>query len=503
MRKLLVSGVLASAGLVVSCGSSGIGGDGAGSFYNLNVVLDNSAINSKTVSLNQGLGLGGVGMMPGTDPGQNLPGQNPGLNLPGQDPGQNLPGQNPGLNLPGQMGIPMIFLPDDTISGKISLVYTGNSSNPLRGVVKEASLCVLDNCFNVPIMGVVVPNGQPVSFSLKISSHKVALPWIAINPFEDKIIQSEMVQDRLSGGMSVQEVASVYVNSLKTEYLSRLPVAKNSVKVSYEGVFSNEMTVRNYSSPSVINLEKGIATSNSILPNSVVVIVGNSRYKDDGNGKIVDNQNNEVGSINYQTGSLVMNNISERDITVSYKVSGSLLCLDDGRGSLGQDCSNDSAINYSSGQLSYKFKYTINNVPATVNITYGQGSSSSNYIVYNLPPRSTAGMYMYNVYGRVVEVYQGNMKLCDNTHSNTSCSITRNGDAVKITFNSSVPSDLTIKYSKDLKVDINPAIDATLYNGSYKGTTNPTVVGTLRVKVKLEDGSTLTADTPITFNIVP
>ncbi|MEM1679453.1 MAG: hypothetical protein QXD20_09530 [Ignisphaera sp.] len=273
-RKVLVSLL---AGVIAGCGGgSGIGGAGAGSFYNLNVVLETAHIESKSVEVDQN----------------------------------------------GN-----ITLPPDNIKGRVSLVYTGNSTNPLRAVVRNAELCILDQCYVLPIAGVLVPGGQPLQIDMNINSHKVGLPWIAVNPIEDRVINTGFV-----------------------------------------------------------------------------------------------------------------------DISFT---------------------------------------------------------AASQSVSFNLPPKTPLRQYVYRVSGRVVEVYQGNTKLCDNQGLNTSCQISRAGDSVIVQFSGNVPPGLTLRYSEEEVVDINPTIDARQYGGQWNGTSNPTVIGTVRVKVRLEDGSSLTAIAPISFKIVP
>lgn len=127
--------------------------------------------------------------------------------------------------------------------------------------------------------------------------------------------------------------------------------------------------------------------------------------------------------------------------------------------------------------------------------------ASGNQIVYNLPPSEQIGTYLYRVYGREIEVYQGDTKLCDNQGFSSSCTIQVENTKVLITFPGSVPSDLTLEYSVEDIVDINPSVDARQYNGLYNGTPTPTVQGCVEVKVRLQSGETITARAPIIFKV--
>jgi len=66
-----------------------------------------------------------------------------------------------------------------------------------------------------------------------------------------------------------------------------------------------------------------------------------------------------------------------------------------------------------------------------------------------------------------------------------------------------VPPNLRLRYSVDEVVDINPTINARQYGGQWNGSSNPMVIGTVRVNVKLEDGNSLNAVAPISFKVVP
>ncbi len=244
-RKVLVSLL---AGVIAGCGgATGVGGAGAGSFYNLNVVLDTAHIDSKSVEVDQN----------------------------------------------GN-----ITLPTDNIRGRVFLAYTGNSTNPLRAVVREAQLCILDQCYALPVAGVLVPGGQPLQIDMNINSHKVGLPWIAVNPIEDNVINTQFVNVPLTGAVQNFNLNSTYLNAQKTENLANLPVAPNSVSITFNGQFNAQTTIASYSSPNVVNLDKGVNTANAIVPNSVQVQVGANTYQDDGAGNIVDNLGNVVGTSN-------------------------------------------------------------------------------------------------------------------------------------------------------------------------------------------------------------
>jgi hypothetical protein len=76
-------------------------------------------------------------------------------------------------------------------------------------------------------------------------------------------------------------------------------------------------------------------------------------------------------------------------------------------------------------------------------------------------------------------------------------------NTVSINFPGGVLPNLSLRYSQDAKVDINPGIDASVYGGQYGGSSTPTVSGYVEVEVKLESGETMKARANITFRAVP
>jgi len=280
--------LLVSLGLLVSCGGgSGIGGDTKG-FYSLSLRLEQTNIISPAVSVS----------MPNLE-GEGTP--------------------------PGGGDLPNISIPPDTISGSVFLSYSGTLPNPLRGVIQKAQLCLEGlSCYTLPIGGVLTPNGSPINFTLSLNDYKFNLPWIAVNPYEDRILEEEW-----------QEVP---------------------------------------------------------LP-----------------------------------------------------------------------------------------------------------SSDTNTITYVLPSTTMVSPYVYQISGRVVEVYQEDSLLCSNTSVSSTCSVSVSGNVVRITFPGGVLPDLLLRYSQDTKVDINPSIDV----NAHGRLSSATVSGHVEVEVKLESGEKLRARTPITFRVVP
>jgi len=255
-------------------------------------------------------------------------------------------------------------------------------------------------------------------------------------------------------------------------------------------------------------LPKGVVATNQIKQNSVRLTAGTLRCRDNGVGNIVDDTGMSsgtcVGNINYTTGALSfrINGVtSATDVQIDYVVSGSQQCLDDGTGNLAGECSG--SVNYTTGQVSYRFNDNFVSTPATVNINWTQASASGNTITYALPPPSATGTYVYQVSGRVVEVYQGTTLLCNNQGMSGACSVSVSNNVVSINFPGGVLPNLSLRYSQDTKVDINPGIDASVFGGAYGGSSTPTVSGHVEVEVRLESGEKLKARTPITFRVVP
>jgi len=408
--------------------------------------------------------------------------------------------------------LPNITVPEDTISGSVSLTYSGTSPNPLKGVIQRAQLC-LDglSCYSLPVSGVLTANASPLSFSLSLNAYKFSLPWIAVNPYEDRVLSTSFQVVPLTSSGTAREQADYYFNAVKTVNLLYVPVARNSLALIGVGDFTKQTTYGGYTSAmGIVNiaLPKGIDDGNQIRQGSVRLTAGALRCIDDGSGNIVDDTGMPPGTcggnINYTTGvlSFYINGLaSATNVRVDYVVSGLQLCLDDGAGNLAGECTG--SVNYTIGQVSYMFNDNFVSTPAAVVIRWTQASASGNTITYALPPPSAVGAYIYEVSGRVVEVYQETTLLCNNQGTSGVCSISANNNVVSVSFPGGVLPDLSLRYSQDIKIDINPGIDASVYGGTYGGSSTPTVRGYVEVEVKLESGEKLRARTPITFRVVP
>jgi hypothetical protein len=450
--------VLVSLGLLASCGGgSGIGGDTKG-FYSLSLRLEQTDIISPTVS---------------------------------------------GSPLDGSLSIP-----PDTISGSVSLSYSGTLPNPLRGVIKKAQLCLEGlSCYNLPIGGVLTPNGNPINFTLSLNAYKFNLPWIAVNPYEDEVLSTDWQTVSLTSSGTSRTQTDNYFNAVRTVNLLYLPVARNSLVLSGAGDFLKQTTYSGYTSAmGTVNvvLPKGFDPANRIKPNSVRFSAGALRCKDDGKGNIVEDAGADPGtcsgSIDYSNGNLSfqINGVSgATDVRIDYVVSGVQRCQDDGDGNLVGECTG--SVNYTTGQVSYRFNDNFVNTPVAVSISWTQTDASGNTITYVLPPTTMVSPYVYQVSGGVVEVYQGTTLLCSNRSASSVCSVSVSGNVVSITFPGGVLPGLSLKYSRDTKVDINPSIDVKAYGRP----SSATVSGYVEVEVKLESGETLRAKTPITFRAVP
>ncbi len=447
--------LLASLGLLVSCGGGGgIGGDVKG-FYSLSVSLNESDIASAAVSGSP----------------------------------------------------PEISIPPDTISGRVSLGYSGTSPNPLRGVIKKAQLCLEGlSCYTLPISGVLTPNGNPINFTLSLNAYKFNLPWIAVNPYEDRLLSTSWQTVPLTSSGTSRTQTDNYFNAVRTVSLQYPPVARNSLVLSGAGDFRKSYTHSGYTSgTAAVVLPKGSNPANQIRPNSVRLTAGTLRCKDDGAGNIVDDTGTPPGtcsgSIDYTSGNLsfqITGLSSATDVQIDYVVSGVQVCRDNGNGGLAGECTG--SVNYTTGQVSYRFNDNFVSTPAAVSISWTQVDADGNTITYVLsPPTSTDTPYVYQVSGRVVRVYQEDRLLCDNQGTSWACSVSVSGNVVSITFPGGVLPDLLLEYSQDTKVDINPSIDV----NAYGRLSTATVRGYVEVEVRLESGEKLKARTPITFRVVP
>ncbi|MCS6876062.1 MAG: hypothetical protein NZM36_04300, partial [Aquificaceae bacterium] len=157
-----------------------------------------------------------------------------------------------------------------------------------------------------------------------------------------------------------------------------------------------------------------------------------------------------------------------------------------------------SSINYTTGQLTYRFIFNAVNVPQNVVINYSRSVAAGNSVTFNLPPTTSVAPYIYQTAGRVVEVYQGATKLCDRNGGNA-CTLQVNNNVVTVTFPAGVPQNLTLRYSEDVKVDFNPNVDIEQV-GRLPNATVPAIV---EVRVRLESGETISARAGVNFRVVP
>ncbi len=403
---------------------------------------------------------------------------------------------------------PNITVPTDAISGRVSLAYSGNSPNPLRGVIQRAQLC-LDglSCYALPVSGVLTANAAPLNFNLSLNAYKFGVPWIAINPYEDRVLSTSFQTVSLTASGTARTQTDNYFNAVRTVSLQHPPVARNSLTLSGAGDFAKQTTYSGYTTAmGTVNvvLPKGVDPANGIASGSVRLTAGTLRCRDDGTGSIVEDTGTPLGtcsgSINYTTGALSfqINGVaSPTDVRIDYVVSGFQQCLDDGAGNLVGECTG--SVNYTTGQVSYRFNDNFVSTPAAVNISWTQASASGNTITYALPLPSVVGPYIYQVSGRVVEVYQGTTLLCNNQGTSGACSVSVSNNTVSINFPGGVLPNLSLRYSQDTKVDINPGV---VVDDSNR-LPSATVSGYVEVEVRLESGETMRARANITFRVVP
>ncbi len=374
--------------------------------------------------------------------------------------------------------------------------------------LKKAQLCLEGlSCYTLPIGGLLTANGSPVNFTISLNAYKFNLPWIAVNPYEDRILNTEWQTVSLTSSGTSMTQTDNYFNAVKTVSLLYVPVARNSLMLSGEWDFSKSYTYSGYTFASGtvdVVLPKGSDPANRIKPSSIRLRAGTVRCKDDGMGNIVDDTGTPPrtcsGSIDYESSILSFQPTgvsSATNVQIDYVVSGVQRCWDDGGGNLVEECTG--SVNYTTGQVSYRFNDNFVITPATVSISWTQANAFGNTITYVLPSPAMVSPYVYQVSGRVVEVYHGTTLLCSNRSASSVCSVSVSDNVVSINFPGGALPDLSLRYSQDTKVDINPSVVVS----DYDRLSSATVGGYLEVEVKLESGETLSARTPITFRVVP
>lgn len=97
--------------------------------------------------------------------------------------------------------------PEDTISGSLSLNYSGDpNAKPLDGMIYLAEICFespTNKCFTVPLIG-VIKAGDTRDFSFPLKVHKFESPWVVLNPYEDRSLLLNPVTVQIGTGDGTQ-----------------------------------------------------------------------------------------------------------------------------------------------------------------------------------------------------------------------------------------------------------------------------------------------------------
>lgn len=457
MRRTLVLGLL-SVGYLASCGGGGIGSDVEG-FYGLTLSLQSAVVDS------------------------------------------------PAATLEGNVA----KIPPDSLSGSVSLNYSGTSSEPMMGFISSARVCIENSsCFNLPVSG-ILEAGKQVDFSVSFTSHKHGTPWIVINPFEDETIDYQLQRVTLSGGALSGNVEDSYYGGEQSVSTDPYVIA-GSVEVSAgPSTFSGTYTYPSYNSTRgtvSFSLPMGSRSGNSIVANSFRATVGSVVCVDDGSGNVVEQGGGSAcsGTIDYNTGNVsisVSGITTPTDIQVSYDVSGTLVCSDDGSGNLTGDCTG--TVDYTTGEISYSLVFAPASPPVNVSFSYLYGTSSIDGVnfYYNLP-LDGADQYhpqIKTTYGEDLYVYVDGAPACNNEEDTSLCTVTKDGKRVHVQFYEPQTGRVELEYSKRKYYDFNPSVDARASGHLWNGSSTVRVSGTVEVTVKLEDGTKLRAATPIVFDV--
>jgi len=406
-------------------------------------------------------------------------------------------------------------IPPDEFTVSLQLAYTGTNERPLRGFIKKSELCIGSKCYNLGLSG-VLQAGSNLERNVTLNAHKYNPPWIVLNPYEDEVYDTIYVTDTISGGVKQDTYQDRYQNSKRSLVLPYRPILAGWLTIESQAgeTFSYSLTYPGYETTDgtvTVNLPKGTVNTNTIVASSVKITVGSTVCVDDGSGNIVQQGGGGdcSGTIDYNTGKLqfsVLNINSPTDAVIEYRFSGQLKCWDDAKGNVVGDCKDTSKVNYETGELTYEFRYAFVNVPADITITYKYASGSPDGVTYfyELPPdrADETQPFLKYKFGREIEVYLGTDLACS-LNVQTLCTIEKQGTKVKIVFNAPPQQDITIKYSQDKVYDFNPNVNAKEYNHLWNGQSSAVVDGSVNVEVKLEDGTSLKASVPVTFEVVP
>lgn len=407
--------------------------------------------------------------------------------------------------------------PDDAVTGQLVLYSDLPEAERPRAFINRVEFCVNGRCFRGTAGGTgEVQYGTPVDVSVVVPgvSLKTEPPWVILNPYEDEVLQSTLRTSNVSLGTSAQTETHVYSTASPNIQVFAVPIVPGSLQIETEaGTYSGYVRVENYSYDSTLiySLPVGSVSGNQVSPGSLTIVAADVVCIDDGGGGIRDldsGSNRCSGGVDYGTGYIQLRIASDAgsppstSLDISYDVVGSLFCYDNGAGTLIGDCESG-IVNYSTGDIlgiSFSLTPTASSVPLTV--VYSSGTGGTNSITYVLPPQLRVG-YADVKYGRVVEVYVDGVFACSLSQPTNTCTVSKTGDTVQVSFYTQVTGQIQLSFSEDSVLNINPAVDARATGHLVNGNSFAVLSGELRVEVLLETGEVLSVSRDIDVVALP
>lgn len=135
--------------------------------------------------------------------------------------------------------------PPDEITGKITFNYSGPTNiTPLDGYLENAEICFLspiNKCYTIPLAGIVKANSEQ-SFKLSLITHKYEVPWIVLNPIEDRSLIIDLVRVQIGTGDGTNTTFGFSLPSNSSEIDGRTLIYGSEMTVYVEDNFACSLT---------------------------------------------------------------------------------------------------------------------------------------------------------------------------------------------------------------------------------------------------------------------
>ncbi|MGC8870917.1 MAG: hypothetical protein ACP5PT_07505 [Brevinematia bacterium] len=137
-------------------------------------------------------------------------------------------------------------------------------------------------------------------------------------------------------------------------------------------------------------------------------------------------------------------------------------------------------------------------------VTIGTGDGNNTIFKRTLPSNTKDTDGGYITYGDEINVYNNGSFACSLSNAG-SCTVTKSGQDVTVTFGTApaLSSNIELEYSAYKSYNFNPNIDAKALKHLYNGQTTAIVNATLKVRVRIMDGTHLDAVQSFQLQVIP